>query len=634
MSDIKTRESVKDIKILDKAAGAAKSIKKATVRTKDGIEHLIDDGQVSPSEYAEDQLKAAAKDTGYVARNTVEQGKERLKDQAKEKYEKQLEKQEKRVEKQLQKWEKRDLAFREGNSAAEARRAARGGKRTVRRGRKVKKATVRTKEAVRKAVPSQRMKAEARPSARVKNTSIRTAQARERSIKQTAKSVGKADVKMAERSAKTAQKTVKTAEQASKVTVKTAKVSGEAAQKTAAASAKAAKAAAVAAKQAAIAIGKAVVAAAKVIGKAAVAVGKAVASAFTALAAAIGTGGAIAVVVVVIISAIGLIVGSAFGVFFSSEEGTGGRTMDSVVHEINTEYNDRLALIKEVNTYDEVEMSGSSAVWREVLAFYAVSISMDSEDGQEVVTISDDKVQKLKDIFWEMNTISSEVKEETRIVTEETVDEDGNVIEEEVEKDLTILYITVSHLSADEMAEKYDLTAKQTETMRQLLAEDYRSIWGSVLYGIKSGDTAIIDVAATQIGNVGGEPYWSMFGFTSRIEWCACFVSWCGNECGYLDNGIMPKAIGCVVSMNWYKERGQWIDGNQEPLPGMIIFYDWDDPDGEFGPQDGKPDHTGIVERVVDGVIYTIEGNSGDSCRRNEHPVGEKTILGFGVPKY
>ena len=67
---------------------------------------------------------------------------------------------------------------------------------------------------------------------------------------------------------------------------------------------------------------------------------------------------------------------------------------------------------------------------------------------------------------------------------------------------------------------------------------------------------------------------------------------------------------------------------------GMIIFYDWDDPDGEFGPQDGKPDHTGIVERVVDGVIYTIEGNSGDSCRRNEHPVGEKVILGFGVPRY
>ena len=170
--------------------------------------------------------------------------------------------------------------------------------------------------------------------------------------------------------------------------------------------------------------------------------------------------------------------------------------------------------------------------------------------------------------------------------------------------------------------------------MHTLLSDEYRSLWGTVLYGIRSGETAIIEVASTQIGNVGGEPYWSHFGFSSRIAWCACFVTWCGNECGYIENGIMPNAIGCVVSMNWYKEREQWIPGNEEPLPGMIIFYDWDDPDGEFGPQDGKPDHTGIVERVVDDVIWTIEGNSGDSCRRNQHPVGEYVIMGFGVPKY
>ena len=168
----------------------------------------------------------------------------------------------------------------------------------------------------------------------------------------------------------------------------------------------------------------------------------------------------------------------------------------------------------------------------------------------------------------------------------------------------------------------------------ELLSDEYRSLWAAVLYGIRSDGTPIVKVALSQIGNVGGEPYWSWFGFTSRIEWCACFVSWCGNECGYIDDGIMPKSIGCVVSMNWYKERGLWLDGNQEPVPGMIIFYDWDDPDGEFGPQDGKPDHTGIVEKVVDGVVYTVEGNSGDSCRQNQHPVGEYVILGYGCPEY
>ena len=80
------------------------------------------------------------------------------------------------------------------------------------------------------------------------------------------------------------------------------------------------------------------------------------------------------------------------------------------------------------------------------------------------------------------------------------------------------------------------------------------------------------------------------------------------------------------------------IDGilltNEEPVPGMIVFFDWDDPDGSAGPQDGESDHTGIVERVKDGVVYTVEGNSGDSCRENHYPVGYYEILGYGVPAY
>lgn len=77
-----------------------------------------------------------------------------------------------------------------------------------------------------------------------------------------------------------------------------------------------------------------------------------------------------------------------------------------------------------------------------------------------------------------------------------------------------------------------------------------------------------------------------------------------------------------------------WIDGNEEPVPGMIIFFDWDDPDGSAGPQDGWADHTGIVERVENGIVYTVEGNSGDNCRENHYPVGHYEILGYGVPAY
>ena len=93
------------------------------------------------------------------------------------------------------------------------------------------------------------------------------------------------------------------------------------------------------------------------------------------------------------------------------------------------------------------------------------------------------------------------------------------------------------------------------------------------------------------IMKVSGQPYWAWYGFNSRVEWCACFVSWCANECGYIDAGVIPKYAGCVNGVQWFKDRGQWLDGSAEPAPGMIIFFDWADESG----QDGLSDHTGIV---------------------------------------
>ena len=123
------------------------------------------------------------------------------------------------------------------------------------------------------------------------------------------------------------------------------------------------------------------------------------------------------------------------------------------------------------------------------------------------------------------------------------------------------------------------------------------------------------------------------YGFGSRVEWCACFVSWCADQCGYIDTGVVPKYAGCVNGVQWFKDRGQWIDGSAEPVPGMIIFFDWDNK-GSSGPQDGQSDHTGIVQKVENGIVYTVEGNSGDSCRVNQYSVGHYEILGYGVPQY
>ena len=194
----------------------------------------------------------------------------------------------------------------------------------------------------------------------------------------------------------------------------------------------------------------------------------------------------------------------------------------------------------------------------------------------------------------------------------------------------TTLYITVSHKTADEMSDQYRFNEDQDSQLEELLNVD-NSMWLAVLYGIYGSDDMIVQVALSQIGNVGGEPYWSWYGFGSRVEWCACFVSWCADQCGYIETGVCPKYAGCVNGVAWFKEHNQWVDGSETPSPGMIIFYDWDSPNGESGPQDGLSDHTGIVERVENGIVYTVEGNSGDSCRQCHRAVGNYEILGYGV---
>ena len=114
------------------------------------------------------------------------------------------------------------------------------------------------------------------------------------------------------------------------------------------------------------------------------------------------------------------------------------------------------------------------------------------------------------------------------------------------------------------------------------------------------------------------------------MEWCACFVSWCADQCGYIETGVCPKFAGCENGVQWFRERGQWIDGSAEPVPGMIIFFDWDNKGGS-GSQDGAADHAGIVQKVENGIIYAVEGNSGNLCRVNRYPVGQYEIMGYGI---
>ena len=140
------------------------------------------------------------------------------------------------------------------------------------------------------------------------------------------------------------------------------------------------------------------------------------------------------------------------------------------------------------------------------------------------------------------------------------------------------------------------------------------------------GNEAIVEVASQQVGNVGGRPYWSWYGFYDRVEWCACFVSWCANKCGYIKDGIIPKFAVVGHGMSWFKNRDQWQGRGYHPKPGDIIFFDWDG--------DGLGNHVGIVESSDDTYVYTIEGNSGDRCRRRTYFISSSMIMGYGIPAY
>jgi len=467
-------------------------------------------------------------------------------------------------------------------------------------------------------------------------TSKRPVQSASQTVKSTGRAVertGRNAVKSAQRTIKTtrqsAKGTVKTAERTSRATIKTAEHTAEAAQKTAQATARAARVTA----QAARATAKTAAATAKASAKAVSASIKAIIASIKALVAAIAAGGWIAIFAIVIICLIGLIASSSFGIFFSGEDSGTGQTMPAVVREINQDYEAKLEEIKTANTYDVLEMSGSRAVWPDVLAVYAVKTTTDPDNPQEVATMDDNKKALLKEIFWAMNEVSSRTDTSTSTQTVETDDGAGNIVATVETVTKTTLYITVTHKTADEMADIYNFTADQRAQLAELLAEENRGMWNSALYGIGLGDGEIVVVALSQIGNVGGQPYWSWYGFDSRVNWCACFVSWCANECGYIDAGVIPRTAGCINGSNWFKDRGLWQDNSYEPRHGDIIYFDWDNK-GSSGPQDGLPDHVGIVEKVENGTVYTVEGNSGDSCRENRYSIGHYEIYGYGTPAY
>lgn len=607
MPDIKTRDVVKGtIKTLDRSAVLGERMKEAYVRTKEKAGNAASTSESSVNEDAADQLTGGIDVVTHEAVQQIDQQGNRIisasgnaASKAQEKF---------RQNRQEQQTERVRNAYGTEEPHSDSEDIP-----------QVHSDGFDRVEPKAPSVRSRRTRPQETPPGRIKTRDNQAG------IQQAIKTRENPVIKAATPEVKKASRSIKTADAAAKTTIKTAQASAESARKASAVTTRAARFTARGIERAA----QASASATKATAKAAADAVRAIIAGTKALVSAIVAGGWVAVAVIVVICLIGLIVGSCFGIFFSGEDTGTGQTMQTVVREINEDYQDKLDGIKADEPHDKLEMSGSRAVWPQVLAVYAVKTTSDPDAPMEVAFMDDTRKEILTDIFWQMNDISFQTEDITETVISETDDGNGNIVETTTTVTQTYLYITVSHRTAEEMADRFGFSEEQRQQLAALLEDENNMLWASVLYGIGASDDAIVTVALSQIGNVGGQPYWSWYGFDSRVAWCACFVSWCANECGYIDTGIIPKFASCTNGVSWFKERGQWADNDIQPTPGMIIFFDWDDPDE--GGQDGLSDHVGIVEKFENGRVYTIEGNSGDSCRERSYPLGYYEILGYGT---
>ncbi len=354
---------------------------------------------------------------------------------------------------------------------------------------------------------------------------------------------------------------------------------------------------------------------------------KAITMAFKSLVMVILAGGWLILLIVLAAGLIAALIASVFSIFFGNASDETALQLSTAMSTINNEFNENIQEIAGNEQYDRsiITINGKagsdiSDTWKQVLAVYAVRASFGEYQGTPIDFSDPEKIELLRSTFFDMVSVSGGIEE----LSDEVVNNDGETIQTTAK----ILKVSVSSKTAHEMTGFYQFTQEQSDVLDELLDPKMDDVWKQLLYGSYSGigNGDIVETAISQLGNVGGQPYWSWYGFSSRVEWCACFVSWCAEQNGFIQAEIMPKFSYCDTGIAWFKEHNQWRPRGYDPLPGDIIFFDWN--------YDGVSDHVGIVEYSSYGVIHTVEGNSGDSCTRMTYSLDSGVIQGYGTPSY
>ena len=579
MADIKTRDTVKGtIKTLDKAAIASQKMKQAYIATKDKAEHSVNAKENTAEEYAADKTEAGIDEIAHKGAYAFN----------------------KAGRKGVQETKKNIQSAKDGIQRFKQQRAEKS--------INVQRAQGRTTTVGSSSAQTQT------------SSAIKTLEKPEKMVKQSATSAGKKNIKLASKeAAKTTQRSVKTAEHTAKASIKTSQQTAKAAQKTAQATVKASQKAA----QAAKATAKATANAVKATAKATIATVKAIIAGTKALVAAIAAGGWIAVVIIMIV----VLLGSAVAMFGGGSE---SNTYTQVSAEVEAydplirQYAKQYGIPEYVELIKAVMMQESGG--RGLDPMQAAEGSFNTKYPHEPNGIKDPEysiqcgVQELKAALTSAE-VESPIDMERIKLALQGYNFGNGYISWAKSKYGGYSYANAVEFSTQQAQrlgwDSYGDTQYPAHVLR------YYPYGRAFTAGSNQG---IVEVALTQIGNEGGQPYWSWYGFDSRVEWCACFVSWCADQCGYIDSGLIPKFAGCIDGANWFKSNNRWNDRNYEPKAGDIIFFDWEG--------DGTTDHVGIVEKCENGTVYTVEGNSGDACRQRQYTVGSRNIYGYGIPAY
>lgn len=597
--DIKTHQVHTDIKKLDKTVAGMERVKRAYVRTKDGADHR--QAQDTPEEYAQDKITGSAGNAAHEMANQAKKQGGRAMNYIKEK--KQIKREENSIQAELK----------EGRTLGEQGRSSfspSGGEKVYQPKEQMIK-TVQSQTARKKAAGESRKHLQESA-----ERGIRTVERGGRDIKttyqegQAIKSTGKGTVKTAGRSVKTAQETarttVKTTEQAAKNAYRTARASRKTAEKTA----KAAKTAERTAKTAV-----------KAAAKTAASAVKAVIAGTKALVIAIAAGGWITILILIMVL--------LFGAVLSMTGGDNSSTVSPVSAEVQAyeqlirKYAKQYGIGEYVELIKAVMMQESGGQGNDPMKSSEGNFNEKYPKIPDGITDPEYSiecgVQEMKSCLASAEVISPMDMDNIKLALQGY--NYGNGYIPWAKENYGGYTLANAAEFSDKMAqEKGWESYGDKQYVPHVLR--YYSL-GRIPNG--AGDQSIVQVALAQEGN-GGDVYWSWYGFHTRVSWCACFVSWCAEQCGYLESGVLPKFSLCSDGVKWFQDKGQFKDGSYVPATGDIIFFDWGD--------DGTIDHVGIVESVGKGNVNTVEGNSGDQVKRHSYPLGDSRIYGYGVPIY